>query len=465
MGVRRGRRKGAKKLRSEAVTFDLSGYLKWGIWMYFLLLIFEGALRKWFLPSLATPLLIIRDPLAFALVGLSIYQGILSINGYIATMGAIGIIGTYTAIYLGHGSLPVAVYGARILVLHFPLMFVMGELFTRADVIRMGKVVLWISIPMTVLIALQFYSPQGAWVNRGVGGDTEGAGFSGAMGFFRPPGTFSFTNGNALFYSFLAPFVVYFWLNLKAVNKPLLILATIALLGGIPLSISRTLLFHVFITLFFATIAISRRPKYIGSFILGLIGVGLVLAILSTTPLYDTAVEAFGARFTSAGKVEGGLQGTLGDRFLGGLVHAIVTSVDIPFFGLGQGMGTNVGAMLLSGEEIFLISEEEWGRVIGELGPMLGLALVACRVVFCLELAKRSYASLVAGNLLPWLLLSFGLLCIGQGAWAQPTALGFSTLIGGLILASFKVPRGRRKRALAVRSFHAKGSSHWEVGR
>jgi hypothetical protein len=41
--------------------------LKKGIWLYFLLLIFEGALRKW-LPFCLTPLLVIRDPLAIYLL-------------------------------------------------------------------------------------------------------------------------------------------------------------------------------------------------------------------------------------------------------------------------------------------------------------------------------------------------------------------------------------------------------------
>ena len=38
--------------------------LKIAIWLYLLLWIFEGALRKWILPSLATPLLVVRDPIA-----------------------------------------------------------------------------------------------------------------------------------------------------------------------------------------------------------------------------------------------------------------------------------------------------------------------------------------------------------------------------------------------------------------
>jgi hypothetical protein len=35
----------------------------------------------------------------------------------------------------------------------------------------MGIATLWIAIPMAILIALQFHSPQSAWVNRGVGGE------------------------------------------------------------------------------------------------------------------------------------------------------------------------------------------------------------------------------------------------------------------------------------------------------
>jgi hypothetical protein len=34
------------------------------LWLYFWLLIFEGALRKWLLPGLSTPLLLVRDPVA-----------------------------------------------------------------------------------------------------------------------------------------------------------------------------------------------------------------------------------------------------------------------------------------------------------------------------------------------------------------------------------------------------------------
>src|ERR1700724_4235232 len=36
------------------------------IWVYMVLLIIEGALRKWTLPSLSDPLLLVRDPVVLA---------------------------------------------------------------------------------------------------------------------------------------------------------------------------------------------------------------------------------------------------------------------------------------------------------------------------------------------------------------------------------------------------------------
>ena len=43
-------------------------FLKKLFWAYFLLLIFEGALRKWILPQLSAPLLLVRDPIALLII-------------------------------------------------------------------------------------------------------------------------------------------------------------------------------------------------------------------------------------------------------------------------------------------------------------------------------------------------------------------------------------------------------------
>src|SRR5262249_21647741 len=149
-----------------------------------------------------------------------------------------------------------------------------------------------------------FYSPQSAWVNRGVGGDVGGAGFSGALGFYRPPGTFSFTNGNALFFAFAASFIIYFWLNPKRINRVILVVATIGLIAAIPLSISRSLFFSVLISTGFAVMATLRKPQFLGRIFL-IVGIGFIgLALLNGTRFFTTSTHAFLSRFETANKAE-----------------------------------------------------------------------------------------------------------------------------------------------------------------
>ena len=244
-----------------------------------------------------------------------------------------------------------------------------------------------------------------------------------------------------------AGFIVYFWLNLKQIKLAVLIVATGALLASIPLSISRALLFQVIITCIFAVLASSRKPEYLGRMVMAGIGAVVALVVLSNASFFQTATEAFTNRFEAANETEGGLEGVFLDRYLGGMIGAIDKSSEEPFFGYGIGMGTNVGAMLLGGEVTFLISEGEWGRLIGELGPMLGIAVILLRLGFCFRLLVAAYRKLTAGDLLPWMLLAFCLTNIPQGQWAQPTSLGFSTLIGGLILGALR-GLGKSKRML-----------------
>jgi hypothetical protein len=422
---------------SKAVK-DPNLLLKRGVWIYFFLLIFEGALRKWVFTSLATPLLIVRDPIAIWLIYEVWNRGMLPSSAYLKGIVWITIIGIITALIFGHGNIFVALFGARIFLIHFPLIFVIGRIFDREDVLQMGRAALWIAIPMAILIAMQFYSPQSAWVNRGIGGDESGGGFSGAMGYFRPPATFSFTNGTYLFFGFAGCFLFYFWLAGKGASKILLIAATAAVIAAIPLSISRSLTFTLGVTLLFLLLSALRKPANLLKMVFTIVGFVVILSILSNISFFQTATDAFFSRFTSAGESEGGLKGTLGDRYFGGMVSSLLRSAEQPFFGMGIGMGTNVGSMLLVGKTVYLVDEGEWGRVIGEMGAILGLGIIFIRVGLSVKLLGFAYKKMASGDLLPWLILSFVLTVIPQGQWSQPTGLGFSVLSGGLLVASMR---------------------------
>ncbi|MRI02117.1 hypothetical protein GH721_16350 [Kriegella sp. EG-1] len=422
-----------------ARTAHYKKLLKQGIWLYIFLLLFEGALRKWFLPALSGPLVLIRDPLVLALLYLAFRRGFLKLNFYLVAMFSVGVLAVGTTFLLGHGNLGVCIYGARIVLLYFPFIFVIGNVLNKEDVLKIGHILLYIAVPMSILMFLQFYSPQSAWVNRGLGGDLEGAGFDGALGYYRPPGTFSFITGLTQFYGLLTTFIFYFWLKPKLVNRTILILATMGLIASIPYSISRTLLYQTIIAILFLLFAVLRESKYLPKIILGGIGVVLLFMALSSTSLLKTPIEAFTSRFEGATKVEGGVSGSLVDRYLGGMVNSISDSAETPFFGHGLGIGTNAGGKLLTGNKVMLIyAEDEWSRLIGESGLILGLAMIFIRVVLGLHLAFSSLKALKQKNVLPWLLLSFCLLLLPNGQWGQPTTLGFSVLVTGLLIASFK---------------------------
>lgn len=412
--------------------------IKKGIWLYFWLLIFEGALRKWIVPGLATPLLIVRDPIAIWLIGYGYMKGVFKGSFFVTAIFVLTTLSLLFTMLLGHGNLFVALYGARITLVHFPVIFLIGQVFTHKDVEQMGKAFLWTAIIQTLIVSLQFYSPQSAFINRSVGGQ-ETIGFSGALGFFRPPGTFSFTNGLSIYYGLVAPFVFYFWLaGKKKVQKWLLIAATLALLIAVPLSISRTLFFEVLVTAAFTFGVASQKPKMIGPLIGATLGLLVLLALLSQLGFFNTGVAAFTDRFETASDFkESGVASSLADRFLGGMVSAISGSNAVPFWGFGLGMGTNAGAQLLTGQLGFLIAEGEWGRVVGEMGILLGLLFVIIRLYIAMSLLLKSFKVIRKDNYLPWLLVSSSFLIFLQGQWAQPTSLGFAVLATGLAIAAF----------------------------
>ena len=170
------------------------------LWSYFWLLIFEGALRKWVFPSLSNPLLVVRDPIAI----LAIFLGLPFLLRsrwalWVWAFWLIGIISVFTALAFGHGDILTALFGARVFWFHLPLIFLFVAVFDCKDAMRFLKASAIITIPMTILAGLQFSLPQDHFVNLAPGGE-GGVGFAGALGKFRPPGTFSFINGLADFY-------------------------------------------------------------------------------------------------------------------------------------------------------------------------------------------------------------------------------------------------------------------------
>lgn len=425
------------------------------LWGYFWLLIFEGALRKWVLPGLSTPLLVARDPFAIMAVFLA-WPYLRRWMAWIGWLWAIGLVACVLAVIVGHGDIITAAFGARILLFHMPLIFVFAAVFSRDDIWKFAKATLLISIPMLFLISAQYNLPQSHFVNLAPGGE-ETEGFRGALGRNRPPGTFSFTNGVAEFFA-LATALLAAWLVTGPRPMPKWIwLSAGAVLTAIPVSISRTLLVKDAIIGLFTGVASVLAGRQVQRFLLGGVGLAVVFFAVSRAETFQDASKVFEARWEEATDQEGGDEGFKGvlSKRVGSPTSGIFeTAAKAPILGMGIGLGTNIGAMRIAGTKKFMVSEDAWGSVLGELGPILGLALIALRVCLALWLLRLGIRQARSGNTLPLILGGYALANVLLGQTSQPTALGFLVVGAGLMLAACNPTRQEialRRRRVAAR--------------
>lgn len=425
------------------------GIVKFLIWSYLLLWIFEGSLRKWVLPGLATPLLIVRDPIVIMIYLFAMRAGVFRFNRILMGFLLVISLSFVTAMTAGHGNVMVAMYGVRSFLLHLPMIWIMGAVLSEKDLRRMATACLAISIPITVLLVLQYQSSPGAWVNRGVGGEGTAV-FSGAMGRNRPPGTWSFITGPTQHYALMTAFLIGLFLYRRA---PIWLLA---LAGGaiaitIPVSISRALLMNCVL------VGIAAIP---GLLRLGLVSpariiqIGVVFAVISVAllqvPVFQESFEVFQARWDSASQIEAGdegLQGVLERRILGGTFGTLDELGEVPLFGYGLGIGTQVGSVMAFGVKGFTMGESEWLKTINELGPVLGLAFLLLKLLLAGILALQSFQEMRRGNIWPALLTAVAGPALLLAQWGQTTSLGFVVLSTGFAFASMGKFRSLRPPA------------------
>jgi hypothetical protein len=409
------------------------------VWLYFLLLVFEGALRKWIVPSLSTPLLIVRDPLVLLIYLQAIRTRRFPMNApmvafFLLLIGFIVLSVIQIIAGIGGGPL-VSAYGLRTNFLHLPLIFVLPRIFRYDDVVKLGKWVLIFSIPMAALMMFQFLSPPGSWINAAT--IAGGQQIQSAMGKIRPAGTFSFATGVANFYLLATTFVVFAWAEKRKVYPRWLIWAALVSIASVqPVSGSRLLVLGcalVFVAFIVFGILNPGRATGILTIAVPLIAAA---ALLSLSESFREAVTVFTKRWNDASAAGGGVETGLVGRFFGGFLEPFRYLSQAGFIGQGIGMGTNAGSALMTGSLQFLLAEGEWARVVLEAGPILGLSFLFYRVALAGLLASRATWAATRQQLLPWLLAWSACRAIVVEQISQPTNLGFMVLFGGLCLAS-----------------------------
>jgi hypothetical protein len=349
------------------------------------------------------------------------------------------------------GHLGIILYGVRTNFLHLPLIFLIPKIFNREDVIRLARWWLLFLIPMTVLVAWQFISPPGAWINATAGGDLGGQLYASGS-HIRPAGTFSFVTGMVCFLSLAAAFLLSGLVDkidlpawLRALSLPCLMLS-------LALSGSRAAVASVTVIVSVIFIVCLRKPSDVRRLLLPAVLSYLAFLAMTHSSLVQEGLEVQQERFKQGGGVQTGIV----ERYLGTFGQSIDVACRVPPFGYGLGLGTNAGAAILTGSRAFLIAESEWPRVVAESGPVLGYAYLLLRLWICGFLVRQAWLALGRGHATPFFLVAAAGLDLISGQFGQPTILGFAVLTAGLSLASSASALGsqisleKRKQGLRI---------------
>ena len=179
------------------------------------------------------------------------------------------------------------------------------------------------------------------------------------------------------------------------------------------------------------------RPSAMNQFARNLLIVVVALLIAVRLPFFKEGVQVLSDRFTDVAEAEGTtIASDLLSRTFSGFTEGFLLLTRAPIGGYGLGIGTNGGAKFLTGQAVFLLSEGEWGRVILESGPILGLAYVVWRTMLTFKLGLFSFRELKRGQILSLMLFAVGFVPLLNGQFGQPTNLGFAVFVCGLCLAA-----------------------------
>ena len=375
----------------------------------YLLAIFEGSIRKYVAPQFGQYIFFVRDPIVVYAFLLCTRHALWprATPMFVASV-AIAVLGLFWFLLqsaLGGFSdtrLLLGVYGWRSYFLYAPLAFAIGAQFDRTDLLRVARITLWLTLPVAVLVAAQFFSPIDSVINVGIAAEKE-LQFSGlGLDAERVRATGPFTSGVGLQQFVATAFAFVLAYAIRPAPKRGLGLAAVAVfaaatLSCIALSGSRgTLLQCVLIgagAIAFGLLARGAALK------LKAVVVPLVLAAMAVAlypVLFPEGYAAFTNRWAAAATVEAGFQGGVIGRALFGFIDFLRLFDAVPMLGYGLGYGGNASILLhasVDGIEPGKLAETDFARHMVDLGPVFGLGYIVFRLGFAAWLGRAVWAA------------------------------------------------------------------------
>ncbi len=421
------------------------------------LLVFEGAIRKWFLPG-AQDLVYFAKDIFFLGAYLGFFQArsrlrlrypqAPALYAGLALGAAVGLLEVFNP------RLPnflVGILGFKAYFLYVPLVFVVPAVFPDDMALaRFLKRYVLVAIPVGLLSTAQFFSPPGSVLNT-YAQPTDIASIStfGSSKFVRTTGTFSYISGYTSFLLAMTILVLMILTTTRWRFKGNL--AVYGALGmtllGMMMSGSRGPIFLLALVFpLYWWLAVVREKQSGRTFVRLLMGLGLLVAGLRSTS--EEAVTAFTQRASKSQDVASRL------------TSPFTSPADmLPFAGpMGYGIGATHQAATAVTKGIIpyswlssLAPESESGRVMLELGPVgfflvylvrLSLALFTLRQALRLRTAFHRAVAISA--------LLFFLIQIPGGVVFEVTAGVYYWFLAGLVFLAVRLDREAVVRAAAA---------------
>ena len=421
-----------KRVVPQAVATDYA-FIKKLIWAYFFLLLFEGALRKWFLPGLSQGLLIVRDPIVIWIYYLCYAQGVFPLNNkYLQKCFLWVALAVALSILINQAHPATIAYGARTNLLHFPLIFIMARVLTWKDVMDFGKAFLILAGPMTWVVAQQFQADAEDIINTAAGG--VGSQLETSGGKVRASGTFTFVSGIVFYYCFTVAFVIYGFLVKNSFPKWMIYLGTSATLLAMVTAGSRSVIAECLQVIGCIAFLAYYRPSEFGKIATSVFALStLGLLLYSQIDLFKEGLDFLSLRFEEAANVEGNPIEAYLKRYTDIIAAPYHYSLFTSFFGNGLGSATRAGAALGGG---YGGAEISWSRPILENGFIIGIFFIIWRLWITKDLLISCIRAVKRGNYLAIFLFGAAGPILLFGLLGQPTNLGFASFGSGLCLAA-----------------------------
>lgn len=416
-------------------------------WMFmtvFLIIVYEGAVRKWVASSVTLPLILLRDLVALLLI-FHAWK-----NGHLARqMKVTAVLIAWSCLVLGWGLLQlvggesspvILVIGMRFWLLYPWFAVAAFATMTESDyraAVLVGACMMLLMAPLAIV---QHFSPPGARINAQLDTDDEEGIFLVVVGVVRTTGTFSFTSGYATFMTMVAPLVFgvlsakkrRIWQYVFAIS----VFAAFAV--GALVSGSRTAVISsglMFMTYLVGRLLFSKVQHKAAAAVAVVAAVALfgVFAYF-----FQESISVTQTRFEQAAEGEDFWGRVLAILFGEPEVYAAVN-----WLGSGVGYGSNLATFVRAGTSaVFGLAESEGGRILLE-GGLVGFAYVFFKLIVVAVGVFKSLRVAAKTNspYPPIMWLAAAIAIITWPSSGQLTANGLLGIVLAFALLLFRYPR------------------------